>query len=723
MSRPASDAPWLRGLNHEQRRAVLHTEGPLLILAGAGSGKTRTLVHRIVNLIHGESVPPARIVAVTFTNKAADEMRERVRVYAGEVARKVTVSTFHALGARMLRQHAERAGLPRRFAIYDTADQLGALRTATAEISIDDDAFDLKRILRRISDWKSRRIDPAAAVREVAAEAEKGTRADDHAVLAADAFPKYEEVLRASGAVDFDDLLLAPVRLLEEDEEVRRDVWRRWQYVMVDEYQDTNSAQLHFARLLAGARRNLCVVGDDDQSIYAFRGADVGNILDFERHFPGAQVVTLEQNYRSTKRILAAANAVISGNSHRHPKKLRTSNGVGAPIDVYEHADEQTEADVLAKEIGTRKLGMKLRWSDLAVLYRTNPQSRPIEEALRARNIPYRVVGGTSFFDRKEVADCIAYLRAVANPADELALRRIINHPPRGIGRTTVLRVGEVARARGIGFEEALASSADPGTAAGAAIGAFLDLLAAARAGLDDAERAAQRPPRNDGQPPIADWADALFRRLRLEEHVRTDRRNARSADARADNIRDVAGTIARCERMTWAAAGVEGATAADGEEWSPPTLVDALARLALSEMDEEDEEWSDAVTLMTMHSAKGLEFTDVFIVGLEDGLLPHARALHDAEESRGAADPIAEERRLLYVAMTRARERLVLSRCASRRRAGQATPAQPSRYLQEIPEELLNPKTAEVIRTPEESVELRRNFMDQMKAMLAPET
>jgi superfamily I DNA/RNA helicase len=434
--------------------------------------------------------------------------------------------------------------------------------------------------------------------------------------------------------------------------------------------------------------------------------------------------VTLEENYRSTKRILAAAHAVISGNTHRHPKKLRTSNGVGAPIDVYEHADEQTEAVVLAREIVTRKLGMKMRWSDLAVLYRTNPQARPIEEALRGRGITYRVVGGTSFFDRKEVADCIAYLRAIASPSDELALRRIINHPPRGIGRTTVLRVGDLARSRGIGFEAALAASADPGTTQGNAIQAFLDLLAQERAGLEEAERAARQPPRNHGQPPIAEWADALFRRLRLEEYVRSDRRNARYADARADNIRDVAGTIARCERKTWSEAGVDGATDADGEDWAPPTLVDALARLALSEMDEEDEEeYSDSVTLMTMHSAKGLEFTDVFIVGLEDGMLPHARVLVDAEEAAGPADPIAEERRLLYVAMTRARERLVLSRCASRRRAGQAVPAQPSRYLREIPEELLNPKTAEVIRTPEESVELRRNFMDQMKAMLAPDT
>jgi DNA helicase II / ATP-dependent DNA helicase PcrA len=411
-------ASHLRALNPEQRRAVQHVDGPLLILAGAGSGKTRTLVHRIVHLIREAKVEPRRIVAVTFTNRAADEMRERVRDYAGADARKVTVSTFHSLGARILRTYASKLGLPPRFAIYSTGDQLGALRTACAEISISDDAFDMKRILRRVSDWKGRGVLPEQAVREVKSQTATGTRADDYAVLAADAYPRYEEVLRACGAVDFDDLLLRAVRLLEDDEPVRRELWKRWHYFMVDEYQDTNAIQLHLARLLAGPRRNLCVVGDDDQSIYAFRGADVGNILDFEHHFSGARVVTLEQNYRCTQRILAAANAVIALNTRRHAKTLRTENAVGAAIDLCEYEDELLEAEGVAREIAVRRYAQKRQWGDFAVLYRTNPQSRPLEEALRAQGVPYRVVGGTAFFDRKEVADALAYLRAVAYPDD-----------------------------------------------------------------------------------------------------------------------------------------------------------------------------------------------------------------------------------------------------------------------------------------------------------------
>ncbi|MBX6365546.1 MAG: UvrD-helicase domain-containing protein [Gemmatimonadetes bacterium] len=724
--------PYLRSLNPEQRRAVQLTEGPVLVLAGAGSGKTKTLVHRIVHLIRGRGVDPARIVAVTFTNRAAEEMRERVKAYAGAEARQVLLSTFHSLGARILREHAHRLGLPARFAIYSTPDQLAALRTACAEISIDDDSFDLKRIARRISDWKSRRVDPVTAKREVAAGITRGNRADAYAVLAADAYAKYEEVLRASGAVDFDDLLLLPVRLLSEDEEVRRAVWKRWHYVMVDEYQDTNAVQFEMARLLAGSRRNLCVVGDDDQSIYAFRGADVGNILEFERHFPGAAVVKLEQNYRSTQRILEAANAVIAGNARRHPKRLRTDNGPGAPIDYCEYADERAEAEGVAREIQTRRLTHKLAWGDFAVLYRTNTQARVFEEALRERNIPYRVVGGTSFFERKEVADATAYLRAVAHPHDEIAIRRIINYPARGIGRTTVLRIAELAAQRGVPFAVALESldAGDVGAAPARAIAGFLDLLAAARQGLAAAEAESARTPFHATLPPIARWADEFFRQIGLEDEIRKDPRNARSADARSDNLKDLVGSIARYERRVWddAATRMGGplleAAAEPPEDWSPPTLAEALARLALVDMNEEDDRRTDdaSVALMTLHSAKGLEFSDVFLVGLEEGILPHARSLDaaaDAEEA-SAADPLAEERRLLYVGITRARRRLSLSLCKTRGKS--AAPTVPSRYLADIPPELLNVRTEGAALSPEESAELRKNFFSQMRAMLGSE-
>lgn len=758
-------APYLYDLNPEQRSAALHTEGPLLVLAGAGSGKTKTLVHRIVHLLRGRDVPPDKIVVVTFTNRAAEEMRERVQSYAGKEARGVTISTFHALGVRILRAHGTRLGLPERFAVYSVPDQLAALKTAASEISIDDDRFDLKRVMRQISEWKTRRLSPEEAAREVREGRLRGNRHDDYAVLSAAAYGKYEEVLRASGAVDFDDLLLLPVKLLEEDEETRLELWRRWQYLMIDEYQDTNAVQLDLARHLAGPRRNLCVVGDDDQSIYAFRGANLENILEFERHFPGAKVIKLEQNYRSTQRILEAANAVIAANPHRHPKVLRTENGIGAPIDYYEHENEEAEAEAVAKEIALRRYTQKARWGDFAILYRTNTQARPLEEALRNQNIPYRVIGGTSFFERKEVADAIAYLRTVVNPRDEIALRRIINYPTRGIGRTTILRIAEAAQERGVPFVDLIeevgrsaggdggdtpedTSSAEGsatgaatgsdgsqlvGTAAARSIAGFLALIDEARRDLQAAEAVAAAGPPGPGQPPLASWAEEFFRGLGIEEAIRSDPRNARSADMRVDNLRDLVGAIARYERRTWAEAGgaADDPDAADiaDESWSPPTLGEALARIALAEMDdnEEDEREDDAtVALMTLHSAKGLEFDDVFIVGLEEEILPHARSLADAESAeslRASSDPLAEERRLFYVGITRARKRLTLSLCRARGKGvgpgGEPNPVLPSRFLEAIPPDLLQVKTVETILTPEESAELKKNFFAQMREML----
>jgi DNA helicase II / ATP-dependent DNA helicase PcrA len=756
--------PHLRSLNPEQRRAAQHTDGPLLILAGAGSGKTKTLVHRVVHLIREAGVRPDRIAAVTFTNKAADEMRERVAAYAGDEARRVTVSTFHALGARILRAHGERLGLPKRFAIYATGDQLGALRTACAEVSLGDDAFDLKRIHRRISAWKSAGVTPGEAIAEVKRQTASGTRADDYAVLAADTYPRYEDVLRACGAVDFDDLLLRTVELLERDETVRRELWKRWHYLMIDEYQDTNGIQLRLARLLAGLRRNLCVVGDDDQSIYAFRGADVNNILEFERHFPGAKIIALEQNYRSTRRILGVANAVIAANAHRHAKRLRTENGIGAPVELRAYEDEQAESEGVAKEIALRRFTGKRNWGDFAVLYRTNPQARPLEEALRAQNIPYRVIGGTAFFDRKEVADTLAYLRAVANPEDEIALRRIVNYPARGIGRTTVLRLVEIAGDRAISFGSALAACPEEviGPAPAAAVRAFLDLLSRARAGLAFAEQQARSPAPSGSLPPIAGWAKAFFDEVGLEAAIRTEQRSEKSADARVDNLRDVVGTIARYERKRWAQrieaqlipAAAEEVHAGSGWQPSslpdggtatgsssppagdaasepaddavagidPPTLADALAHLVLATDDNRDDggPHSGAVTLMTLHSAKGLEFDDVFLIGLEEGILPHARSLHETEDGPGTDLALAEERRLLYVGITRARRRLALSHYIGRRRVGSIEPVLPSRFIEAIPDDLLEVRAAGApALSAEESADLRQNFMANMRSLL----
>jgi superfamily I DNA/RNA helicase len=704
----------LRDLNPEQRQAVQHTEGPVLILAGAGSGKTRTLVYRIGHLIKQVKVDPARIVAVTFTNKAAEEMRDRVREHANDEAKRVTISTFHSLGVRILREHGHHLGLPNKFAIYSAADQMGALKSACSEISIDDDSFDLKRVMRQISDWKTRGVDPHGAITLVKQQIRRGTRADDYAVLSADAYPRYEETLRACGAVDFDDLLLLTVRLLRDHEDVRQALWKRWHYFMIDEYQDTNAVQLEMARLLAGQRRNLCVVGDDDQSIYAFRGADVGNILEFERHFPGAKVIKLEQNYRSTQRILAAANAVIAGNRHRHDKKLRTSNGIGAPLDLATHENDTAEAEAVAREIQVRRMTRKMRWEDFAVLYRTNPQSRVLEEALRAQNIPYRVVGGTAFFERREVVDCLAYLRAVVAPSDEIALRRIINWPARGIGRTTVLKLAAISRERGIGFDKVLAqtSTSEVGAPQATAVHEFHQLLQQARQELRAAESATAMPPPATGFPPLAAWADQFFKRLGIEDAIRDEYRD-RTVETRIENIRDVVGTIARYERRVWDDVG--------GEDWEAPSMSDALARLTLAEMDDNDDEKDTfGVTLMTLHSAKGLEFSDVFIVGLEEGILPHSRSLNEDGEGESYGDPLAEERRLLYVGITRARQRLGLSYCLNRRKGGSSITVLPSRYLEEIPAELIEVRDGPTTLTAEESTSLRQNFFANMKEMLA---
>ncbi|HSJ31574.1 MAG TPA: UvrD-helicase domain-containing protein [Longimicrobiales bacterium] len=712
---PTPSSSYLNQLNAEQRSAVQRTDGPVLILAGAGSGKTRTLVYRIAHLVRSARVDPGRIVAVTFTNKAAMEMRDRVREFAGDEAKRVTISTFHSLGVRILREHGERLGLPKKFAIYSAADQMGALKSACREISIDDDSFDLKRVMRQISDWKTRGLAPVDAVKHVASEEARGNRSDDYAVLSADAYGRYEETLRACGAVDFDDLLLLTVRLLREDETVRQALWKRWHYFMIDEYQDTNAVQLEMARILAGPRRNLCVVGDDDQSIYAFRGADVANILEFERHFPGTTVIKLEQNYRSTQRILAAANAVIAGNRHRHDKTLRTSNPIGPPLDLWTHETDMAEAEAVAREIQVRRMTRKMRWEDFAVLYRTNPQSRVLEEALRAQNIPYRVVGGTSFFERKEVVDCLAYLRVVVAPDDEIALRRVINWPTRGIGRTTVLKLATLANDRRVPFGRLLDSIVpdDVGAAPAVAIAAFQHLMKSARQTLGAAEAAAAMPPpaQEHGFPPLAAWADAFFRSLAIEDALRDEHRD-RTIENRIDNVRDLVGTIARYERKVWAETGTD--------DWEPPSMSDALARLTLAEMDDrEDEQEQGGVTLMTLHSAKGLEFSDVFIVGLEEGILPHARSLA-GEGSDEYADPLSEERRLLYVGITRAMHRLGLSYCLSRKRGGSAAVTLPSRYLDEIPSDLIEARDAVTTLTPEESTSLRTNFFSTMKDMLA---
>jgi DNA helicase II / ATP-dependent DNA helicase PcrA len=721
----------LRELNPEQQAAALATDGPLLILAGAGSGKTRTLVYRIVHLLK-KGIDPRRILAVTFTNRAAAEMRERVTKVIGREARGLTLSTFHSLGARILRDHGEAAGLPKKFSIYATGDQTALVkRVITEEVFVaataGDENFDAKRVLYQISSWKNQLVGPEDAKREVIEGRTRGNRTDDYAVLAADVYPRYEEALRAAGAVDFDDLLLLPVSLLRARMDVRESLWRRWQYLMIDEYQDTNGAQLEMARLLAGPNKNLCVVGDDDQSIYAWRGADLRNILEFEQQFPGAQVVILEENYRSTQRILDAANAVIAHNSARKSKRMRTGNGLGPKLDYYEFDEgegrtaEEREAEMVAREIGVRRFREGLQWSDFAVLYRTNLQARALEEALRTANLPYRVIGGTSYFDRKEIADAVAYLRAVVNPADEVAVRRIINYPTRGIGRTTLLRLVEVSRERKRPLWDTLraADGVDGLNRAQAeAVSSFVALIDGARARLEAVEAKLAAGISTDET--LESWVEGYLRSLKLEEALRQENRSDKVAEIRVENLRDFVASVGVYERRVWDAVPLPD----EEVEWQAPSLAGFLERLSLvneedSSRDEKEAE-PNRVTLMTLHSAKGLEFAHVFLVGCEEEILPHARSVHEVAEG-AAHDPIAEERRLFYVGITRAQHRLTLSGCRTRRRGGEAMQRQPSRFLKEIPAELLDHRSpgSESSLSEGDRKDLRQNFFAQMKDML----
>ncbi len=721
--------PHLQKLNPEQRRAAGTTEGPLLVLAGAGSGKTRMLVHRIAHLLY-LGVQPRRIVAVTFTNRAASEMRERVAAIGGQSVRGITLSTFHSLGARLLREHGETVGLPPSFSIYPAGDQLALVKRIMSEevhvaATAGDDRYDPRRVHQQISGWKNRLLSPREARQEVIEGKMKHNRDDDYDVLAADVYPRYEDSLRAAGACDFDDLLLLPVRLLSESAEAREAVWRRWHYVMVDEYQDTNGAQLEMARLLAGPRKNLCVVGDDDQSIYAWRGADLRNILDFERHYPGAQTVILEENYRSTQRILGAANSVIAGNSDRKPKQMRTSNGPGPLIGRWEFGDQTTpgeeqEAEMVAREISLRRFHEKLDWGDFAVLYRTNLQARPIEEALRASNIPYRVIGGTSYFDRKEIADAVAYFRVVLNPRDEISLRRIINYPTRGIGRTTVFRLLEAAREQGTRLWETIDAAELPASlspARQAAVREFAALINELRESLERTRAAISEGVRDIS---LRAWADEALLSIALEDAIRAENKSDRGAEARVDNLRDFLDALGRFENRAWAELPLPDEEA----EWQPPSLTAFLERVSLvedAERSAEDagEAAGNQVILMTLHSAKGLEFSHVFIVGLEEEILPHGRSVADA--GKGGPDPIAEERRLFYVGLTRARHRLTLSGCRTRRRGKEITVRLPSRFLNEIPAELMDLRTgdSQSSLSAEDSAELKVNFFSQMREML----
>ena len=637
-------------LNDRQLEAVRHGDGPLLVFAGAGSGKTRVLTYRIASLIQDRGVPAPAILAVTFTNKAAGEMRERLTALLGvTIARALWIGTFHATCSRILRISGAPAGVDPRFIIYDTDDQRTLMRETLRALDLDDRRFPPAAVLGEISRAKNELVDHVAYAQRAETARES---------MLAQIYAAYQRRLDDARALDFDDLLLRTVQLLHGAPDVLARYQERFRHILVDEYQDTNHAQYTLVGLLARRHRNLCVVGDDDQAIYRWRGADVRNILEFERDYPEARVVALEQNYRSTQRILAVAGAVIHHNPHRHPKTLWTANPAGAPVTLYEAFDGYEEARYAGDQIRAHQAAGG-RFGEIAVLYRTHAQSRQFEEMFLRLGIPYQIVGGLRFYERAEVKDLLAYLRLAFNPADEAGLRRIVNVPRRGIGDTTIRRLDAYARESGTTLWEAVRGAARAG-AAGAGPSPAAGIGGAIRTGLTEFVDLVE-----DLGAFAADHSarDVLLRALdrtgyrRMLEAEGTD-----EAYARLENLEELAAVAQEVEAMS-------------GEG----TLEAFLQHLALQTDIDSFEERPDRVTLMTLHSAKGLEFPVVVLAGLEEGLFPHMRALEEEVD-------LAEERRLCYVGMTRARRRLLLTYVRQRTTYGTTRPSLPSRFLAEIP-------------------------------------
>lgn len=635
----------LSHLNEPQKEAVLTTEGPLLVLAGAGSGKTRVLTHRIAHLIKNKGVAPGSVLAITFTNKAAEEMRVRLASQLGPVVSTMWIYTFHAFCVRILRAHAEKLGFKSTFSIYDADDSKRLITECIRNERLDTDQWTPARVQGIISAAKNELKGPRAFRDQAETTNER---------MVAPVYEEYQRRLSAANAMDFDDLLMLAFKLLNEHDEVRKAYSLMFQYIHVDEYQDTNHAQYRITNLLASEHKNLMVVGDDDQSIYSWRGADISNILEFERDYPEAKVIKLEQNYRSTQVILDAANAVISHNTGRKPKKLFTEVEGGDKIAFYRATTEIDEARYVASEIERLVAGGKHLYSDVAVFYRTNAQSRVVEDAFLRAGIPYRLVGGTKYFDRAEIRDLMAYLKITVNPSDDIAMKRIINTPRRKIGKKTTDTIEDIAYRERISFNDAMYKAlgdSSLGSAAKNALQGFIDIvesIARLEGTLEE----------------IVEEIIAQSNLLRALELERTT-----EAQTRAENVREFLSVVKDF------AEDHESATLADFSEWL--ALRSDLDSLAYGD---------DSVVLMTVHSAKGLEFPIVFVIGLEEEIFPHRNSMFDPNK-------LEEERRLAYVAFTRAREELYLSCAVQRTVFGRASANLQSCFLKEIPEELLDYK------------------------------
>jgi superfamily I DNA/RNA helicase len=660
-------------LNPEQQQAVLTTEGPLLILAGAGTGKTRVITSRVAHLI-AEGVDPASILAVTFTNKAANEMRERLAVMVDKLkAKKVLMSTFHALCVRILRSGIERLGYKRNFSIYDEGDTTGLI----------------KKIITRTA-ARDEKLDPGVAKALISKAKNNGWREPspgDEKSLAGAVFARYQTELKALNAVDFDDLLLLSVQLLEEHEDVRTQWQQRFRYLMVDEFQDTNSLQLRLVSQLADARKNVAVVGDDDQSIYGWRGAEVTNILEFESHFPNPTVVKLEQNYRSTNPILQTANTLIRNNPRRRPKNLWSAVDGGEKVRLIAMPDDREEAQYIAEDIQRRQLENGIKWEDFAVLFRMNAQSRLIEQQLRHLKIPYKVIGGKSFFDRREVKDLLAYASCVLNTDDDVSLLRIVNTPARGMSPAVVEKALEHSTKNKCSVWEALRDERYQEELAGRA-------TTAVRQFVEFVDRYETRL-----NQPLADQP-AILRELVEEtgylEDLRRSCKTPEEALSRETNVREMLKSFE--EYRTSSTEGLRG-------------FLDEMLLRQEREEEDDDESKGTGVTLITLHAAKGLEFPNVYLVGLEEGILPH-----DRSKMEGTVD---EERRLLYVGITRARQRLSITWCQQRIKYGSVTPCNLSSFARELPEEFVSRESLKQIQNTPVTVESAKSRFDAMRALI----
>ena len=649
----------LSSLNPEQRLAVATIHGPVLILAGAGTGKTRVITCRIAHLIQ-KGIASGNILGVTFTNKAAREMQERVaklmprssRSRDEEKPERPTLCTFHSLCVRILRQHIDRIGYKKNFVIYDESEQLGAIKKILSQISVKGEKVDPHAVLSLLSRYRNGGARSAAFANE------------NVAALAEHVRSRYESALRACNAVDFDDLILLTLRLFKEHPDALAACRAKYRYVMVDEYQDTNAAQFQLVHALTSEHRNLCVVGDDDQSIYGWRGAEIANLLDFEKHFPEVKIIKLEQNYRSTSTVLNAANAVIKNNSGRRGKQLWSQKGIGAKILLFTFQDDEEEARTIVEEIEFVRQIRRVPWSDQAILFRTNIQSRPLETALRQAGVRYHLIGGQSFFDRREVRDFLAYLKVFFNPNDDVSLLRIANVPARGLSDITMERLLAASQERKCPVFSAMKNPVVQATFLAKpreSIEAFVGFVEQTRAKLDE-----------PGAPPafggLRVWAERFLDETGYLNEIRRSEKDQETAENRVRNLKDLVATLD--EHVDLSVSPAE-------------RLQQFLEELSLdSERAEEKEEVGVAVTLITIHSCKGLEFPHVYIVGLEDGLLPHSRS-----KVEGTLD---EERRLFYVALTRAMQTLTISHCSGRKKYGQVMPCHPSPFLNELPAELV---------------------------------